>query len=231
MNGDPYAAPDEHWRADGEHGRAADLVPAAIQILKRHKQSHTLRHRTRRLRIDRKEPLGRQRVLVVIKLPAHEPPLCSQNPLPTRISNLKFKLMPRHRGTCGTSKPSRVRFAGKLSTVLSVNKYSPASSQRLANFVIADNSIPRARIAPRFCRWRVMSAGVVDNVTFAIESSIWLQKKFPRTKSRSPNFCNPTPASPPVNLSAVNAAFAFVTTLPTRKFRYSSFNVGPRNAR
>src|ERR1043166_2677880 len=96
MNGDPYAAPDEPWRADGEHGRAADLVPAAIQILKRHKQSHTLRHRTRRLRIHRKEPLERQRVLIVIKLPAHEPPLCSQNPLPTRISNLKIKLMPWH---------------------------------------------------------------------------------------------------------------------------------------
>ena len=63
---------------------------------------------------------------------------------------------------------------------------------------IADNSIPRARIAPRFCRCRVISAGVVESVTLATESLISLQKKLLRTNNRSPNCRQPIPASPPV---------------------------------
>ena len=82
-------------------------------------------------------------------------------------------------------------------------------------------------VIPQF---RNRRSGVVVNVTFAIESSISLQKTFPRTNNRSKGL-KPIPASPPVSRSALKSALAFVTTFPTRKLRYSSLSVGARKAR
>ena len=76
---------------------------------------------------------------------------------------------------------------------------------------------------------RVISTDVLINVNNG--STMSLQKKFPRKVKR---FCQRSalmPASPPVRCSPVRAGFASVTTLPTRKLRYSSFKVGARNAR
>src|ERR1700722_6403086 len=105
----------------------------------------------------------------------------------------------------------------------------------------AESSKPRARMSPRFWRWRVMvvhDAGLVEHdgglkemVTLESGPATSLQKKFPRRVSRSPQERILAPASPPVRVSAVRAGLALVTTLPTRKFRYSSLSVGARKAR
>src|SRR5436853_2049966 len=50
------------------------------------------------------------------------------------------------------------------------------------------------------------------------------------TVNRSPHSRTLIPNSPPARFSARRSEFAFVTTFPTRKFRYSSLRVGARKA-
>jgi hypothetical protein len=63
----------------------------------------------------------------------------------------------------------------------------------------------------------------------AIASSSALKNSVPRTVF-APRVHN-TEASLPVSVSASRSSFASVCASPARKLRYSSFNVGVRNAR
>src|SRR5512140_1945674 len=72
-----------------------------------------------------------------------------------------------------------------------------------------------------------MSAGVVDNVRLPTASWMVFQKYVARTdrgESRTT-----MPPSTPRNLSGCKPSLASVSTLPRRKARKSSFNVGLRN--
>src|SRR6185312_6472159 len=118
---------------------------------------------------------------------------------------------------------------GKLTTVASVEAYPAEKSTWLVTRNSPSNSAPRERVRPRFWRWRVMSEGVVDTVTFSIGSTISLQKNVLRKLSLRFKANALRPASPPVNRSAIRFALLLVTTLPSLKPRYSSFKVGARN--
>ena len=77
----------------------------------------------------------------------------------------------------------------------------------------ASSSAPRERLLPRFWRWRVMSAGVEESVTFAIVSSVVIENSVSRIGPLR------APSSNAERCSAPSDSFASVCTLPTRKLR------------
>src|SRR5205085_2627089 len=82
------------------------------------------------------------------------------------------------------------------------------------------SSAPRERLLPKFWRWRVISAGVVECVTLAIVSVVVIENSVSRSGPLR------TPASTADSRSGPSWSLANVSTLPTRKLRMSSLRGG-----